>query len=177
MAIFGYVGAAVSAVTTWSRSTGGGLNKSVAGNGMRYVNMESSNRKYHLVGVQFNQDDRAQRWLDIDPSLDGHQINISRIMSTSHIVAWHKHEKQSDLWFCIQGAVKVGLSDGDMTEFVVLSDKCPDALFIPPGIYHGYKALEPGSILLYSLDQKYDPDDEFRAKPGDFGESWETPNK
>ena len=46
-----------------------------------------------------------------------------------------------------------------------------------PGIYHGYKALEPGSILLYYLTQKYDPSDEHRAPVGSFGEIWQPENK
>ena len=50
-------------------------------------------------------------------------------------------------------------------------------LKIPPGIYHGYKALEPDSILMYYLTEKYDPQDEFREKVGAFGDIWETENK
>jgi dTDP-4-dehydrorhamnose 3,5-epimerase-like enzyme len=58
-----------------------------------------------------------------------------------------------------------------------LSDKNSKVLKIPPGIYHGYKALEEGSILVYYLTEKYNPEDEIRANVGDFGESWETQNK
>jgi len=46
-----------------------------------------------------------------------------------------------------------------------------------PGIYHGYTALEPNSILMYYLTEKYNPDDEFRVPVGHFGEEWEVPNK
>ena len=56
-------------------------------------------------------------------------------------------------------------------------DKNPKILKIPPGIYHGYKALEPGSILMYYLTEKYNPADELRAKPGDFKEIWQAENK
>jgi dTDP-4-dehydrorhamnose 3,5-epimerase-like enzyme len=48
---------------------------------------------------------------------------------------------------------------------------------IEPGIYHGYKALEPGSILMYYLTHKYNPEDEIRATVGSFNEDWNTPNK
>ena len=58
-----------------------------------------------------------------------------------------------------------------------LSDKNPRILKIPPGVYHGYKALEPNSILLYYLTEKYDPSDEHRAKVGDFNETWAIENK
>ena len=46
-----------------------------------------------------------------------------------------------------------------------------------PGVYHGYQALEPGSILCYYLTEKYNPEDEIRAKVGHFGEEWDTLNK
>ena len=38
-----------------------------------------------------------------------------------------------------------------------ISDKNPRVLEIPPGIFHGYKALQPESIMLYYLTEKYDP--------------------
>ena len=46
-----------------------------------------------------------------------------------------------------------------------------------PGVYHGYKALEPNSILMYYLTHKYNPEDEIRVPVGHFGEEWDTPNK
>ena len=50
-------------------------------------------------------------------------------------------------------------------------------LEITPGIYHGYKALEAGSILLYYLTEKYNPADEIRADVGMFNENWNAENK
>ena len=50
-------------------------------------------------------------------------------------------------------------------------------LEIKPGTYHGYKALEPGSILMYYVTRKYDVNDEIRVPVGHFGELWETENK
>ena len=58
-----------------------------------------------------------------------------------------------------------------------LSDKNPRVIEMIPGVYHGYKALEPNSILCYYLTHKYNPDDEIRAKVGEFGEDWGTENK
>ena len=49
--------------------------------------------------MNYHEDDRAQRLLDVFP-LEKGQINISYINSTKHIVAWHKHEKQTDYWIC-----------------------------------------------------------------------------
>ena len=143
---------------------------------------------YSFDKVHFNEYDRAQRYLDVFKELGPGQINISYINSINHIVAWHKHNIQTDYWFCLNGSFKVGLAKttpnlpqeaGDIytTNFEYLSDKNPRILKIPPGIYHGYKALEPGSILLYYLTEKYNPKDEFRAKPGEFGEKWQVENK
>ncbi len=132
---------------------------------------------YSFDFVDFHLDDRAERCLDVFRDIEDGQINLSFVKSTEHIVAWHKHEKQTDYWFCVKGSFKVGLSDGEDTEFVYLTERSKQILTIPPGIYHGYKAIEPDSIMLYYLSEKYDPSDEFRAKVGDFGEEWETENK
>ena len=127
--------------------------------------------------MQFHEDDRAQRLFDIFPEVNG-QINISYVNSTGHIVAWHKHNIQTDYWCCVKGSFKVGLATHkEGAKFEYLSDKNPRILKIPPGIYHGYKALEPNSILIYYLTEKYNPEDEFRAKPGSFGEIWHVKNK
>jgi|6_EtaG_2_1085325.scaffolds.fasta_scaffold25291_2 dTDP-4-dehydrorhamnose 3,5-epimerase len=142
--------------------------------------------------IQFHEDDRAQRAMNVFKYLKGGQINVSYVNSTQHVVAWHKHNIQTDYWFCVKGAFKVGLAEETResreqvpgeggqyyeTKFEYLSDKNPRVLVIPPGVYHGYKALEPGSIMLYYLSEQYDPNDELRAEVGAFGEDWGTENK
>ena len=132
---------------------------------------------YSFEEIQYNEDDRAQRLLNVFSAVKG-QLNLSHVNSTKHIVAWHKHNIQTDYWCCIKGSFKIGLATKDEgAEFVYLSDKTPKILKIPPGIYHGYKALEKNSILLYYLTEKYNPSDEIRANIGEFGEQWETQNK
>ena len=120
--------------------------------------------KYSFKDIQYNEDDRAQRYLNVFPHLEG-QLNVSYVNST-------------DYWCCIKGSFKVGLAtdDGEV-RWEYLSEKTQRVLEIPPGIYHGYKALEPGSILMYHLTHKYNPEDEIRAKIGVFGEKWEKENK
>lgn len=127
--------------------------------------------------IQYHEDDRAQRLLNVFEDIGG-QLNVSYVNSTEHIVAWHKHNIQTDYWCCVKGSFKVGLADehGDV-EWEYLSDKNPRVLKIPPGIYHGYKAIEENSILVYYLTKKYNPEDEIRAKVGDFGELWQAQNK
>ena len=99
-----------------------------------------------------------------------------------HIVAWHKHELQTDYWFCPKGSFKVGLAvpqqDGSVkVEWEYISDKNHKVLCIEPGTWHGYMALEPESIMMYYLTHKYNPDDEWKTSPGSFGEDWKVIDK
>ena len=55
-----------------------------------------------------------------------------------------------------------------MIIFEYLSEKNPKVLEIKPGTYHGYKALESDTILMYYVTEKYNPQDEIRAKVGYF---------
>ena len=154
---------------------------------MKKQNLIETMKGIEKKDFQYNEDDRAQRLLNIFEEIEG-QLNVSHVNSTDHVVAWHKHNLQTDYGVCIKGSFKVGLAipryslkkeEGEIydVEWEYLSDKQPKVLKIPPGVYHGYKALEPGSILLYYLTHKYNPQDEFRANVGDFGESWKTENK
>lgn len=135
------------------------------------------NNSYTLA---FNEDDRAQRLFLEFSELQG-QINISHVNSTNHIVAWHRHKKQTDYWFCVKGSFKIGLAeeiDGEThVKWEYLSDKIPRILRIKPGIWHGYKALQPESIMLYYLTEKYDTSDEWKVVPGHFGEKWAIEDK
>ena len=125
----------------------------------------------------YHEDDRVQRLIDVFERLPG-QVNVSFINSKEHIVAWHKHNIQTDYWVCLKGSLKVGLATKEGgCKFEYLSDKNMRVLEIPPGVYHGYKALEEGTILMYYVTHKYNPDDEIREKVGAFNEKWEAENK
>ena len=124
--------------------------------------------------MRFHEDDRAQRLFDVFP-LEG-QINISYVNSTEHVVAWHRHWIQTDYWLCVKGSFKVGLyhPDNKILEWKYISDKNFQVIQIDPPWWHGYKALEPNSILLYYLTRNYDPCDEAKCLPGSFNEDWRT---
>ena len=86
--------------------------------------------------MNYNEDDRAQRYFDVFDKVNG-QINISYVNSTNHVVAWHKHQIQTDYWFCVKGSFKVGLAypqeDGSYdVKWEYISDKNPKVLTIPP---------------------------------------------
>jgi dTDP-4-dehydrorhamnose 3,5-epimerase-like enzyme len=125
--------------------------------------------------MKFYEDDRVQSLHDIFPQING-QINIS-IARNNNVVAWHRHFIQTDYWCCVKGSFKVGLFKSGILTWEYLSDKNYRVLTIEPEIYHGYMALEPNSILLYYLDQKYDKNDEYKSIPGCFNENWNIDNK
>jgi dTDP-4-dehydrorhamnose 3,5-epimerase len=145
--------------------------------------------------IKFHEDDRAQRLQDVfKMGMPDEQINISYINSTEHCVGWHYHTKQTEYWFVVKGALKVGLAKSDtpagndktsdgaesQVEFEYLSDKNQQVLEIPSNIYHGYKALIPGTILMYYITEKYDKVsmyDDKRVPIGYFGEDWDTLSK
>jgi dTDP-4-dehydrorhamnose 3,5-epimerase len=132
--------------------------------------------------IKFHEDDRAQRLQDVyKEGMPDTQINISYINSTDHIIGWHYHTKQTEYWLVIKGALKVGLAlpadsgNSHEVQFEYLSDKNPRTLEIPPGIHHGYKALIPGTILMYYITEKYETVskyDDLRTPIGGFNESW-----
>ena len=130
--------------------------------------------------MKFHEDDRAQRLIDLVEQMDG-QINVSYVNSTGHVVAWHRHHIQTDYWVCLKGSFRVGLAfpkdDVCEVKWEYISDKNFRVLQIPPGVWHGYRALEPGSIMLYYLTRKYDVNDEEKVLPGHFSENWEVESR
>lgn len=137
--------------------------------------------KSKKCSLSYHEDDRAQRLFMTFPNVQG-QINVSYVNSKEHVVAWHRHKKQTDYWVCLKGSFKVGLGfekeDGTIeVKWEYLSDKNVRILEIPPGVWHGYKALQNESIMLYSLTEKYSLQDEWKVKPGHFGETWKTEEK
>jgi len=141
--------------------------------------MKYTTKKEH--SLNYHEDDRAQRIFMTFPNVQG-QINISYVNSKDHVVAWHRHKKQTDYWVCIKGSFKVGLGfekeDGTTeVKWEYLSDKNSRVLEIPPGVWHGYKALQDESIMFYSLTEEYSTCDEWKVKPGHFGETWATEEK
>ena len=131
--------------------------------------------------MKFHEDNRAQRIIDIF-KLEDKQLNISIVQSTEHIVGLHMHKLQTDYFFCVKGSFQIFQARTKIPDnkqwFSYLSDKNPcKYIKIPPLTYHGYKAVEPGSIMLYYLTKKYNPKDEYKKIPGAFGEDWTVPNK
>jgi dTDP-4-dehydrorhamnose 3,5-epimerase len=83
------------------------------------------------------------------------------------VKAWHYHKRQADHFTCLHGMVKLVLYDprkgsptkGAVNEFVI-GPHNPILVRIPPGVYHGFKAIDVvESIMLNIPTHPYRPDD------------------
>jgi dTDP-4-dehydrorhamnose 3,5-epimerase len=83
------------------------------------------------------------------------------------VKAWHYHKKQADHFTCLHGMVKLVLYDprkgsptkGAVNELVI-GPHNPILVRIPPGVYHGFKAIDVvESIMLNIPTHPYRPDD------------------
>ena len=119
-------------------------------------------------------DDRRLFYGDIfpDAGLAG-DLNVV-VLQPGALIAWHRHQHQTDHLFCVKGSVKVGLApsypDGEMSlvqrGYVVLHERSPETVTIPPNCWHGYMNLSDGeSILLSYNTQHFNPEDEERRMP------------
>ena len=90
----------------------------------------------------------------------------------------HMHYLQWDWWRVVQGRMLVGLYDarpdskthGKSVSFE-MNTETPTALAIPPGVAHGYYALEDVEMI-YLLSEVYNPDDEFGVRYDSVGIDW-----
>lgn len=94
----------------------------------------------------------------------------------------HFHRKQADLWLLLEGSAQVGLVDlrtpGNLrSASIVLDSREPQTLFIPPGVAHGYLALDD-CRLIYWVTEEYDGSDEYGLAWNDQSVAfpWENEN-
>ena len=93
-----------------------------------------------------------------------------------HVVkAWHYHRKQTDNFTCVHGMMKVALYDareesptkGNLME-VFIGEKNPALVTVPPGVYHGFKAIGNETAFFVSVPNlpfNREEPDEFRLPP------------
>ncbi len=101
------------------------------------------------------------------------QINYS-VQYPGVVKAWHRHRKQTDFWLCLHGHLKVGVlrADDRASWMLVVGEKRPGVVVIPPPLWHGAATVGPTPAgLLYFVTRAYDPDDpdEERATPDGLG--------
>jgi dTDP-4-dehydrorhamnose 3,5-epimerase len=85
----------------------------------------------------------------------------------------HYHRHQADLWYLVAGRAQVAMADlrrrggAPVTHTFVLDGDVPTAVYVPPGVAHGYLALTEID-LIYWVTREYDPADE-------HGVAWDDP--
>ena len=95
--------------------------------------------------------------------------------------AFHKHDLLWDWFFISHGAAKFVLVDdrADSRTYgniqtVVTGTRNPLCLTVPPGVYHGWMALDNDTQLISIASEVYNRDqpDEVRIPPESFGDLW-----
>ncbi|MER3455039.1 MAG: dTDP-4-dehydrorhamnose 3,5-epimerase [Acidimicrobiia bacterium] len=141
-----------------------------------------------LITLDVHRDGRGEFvevWRDswIAGALTPKQANMSR-SKKGVLRGLHYHLRQSDFWFLVEGKALVGLYDfrrssitkGE-SQIIELSAERPQGLYIPPGVLHGYYALED-CVLMYLVDQVYDGTDEHGVfwNDSELGLDWPVEN-
>lgn len=99
------------------------------------------------------------------------QINYS-VQYPGVVKAWHRHDHQTDFWICVQGHLKVGVHrDDDATSWsLVIGEKRPGVLVIPPPLWHGATTVGPTpASLLYYVTRQFDP-----SAPDEHRRAWDS---
>ncbi len=110
---------------------------------------------------RFHEDARRRGFYDIVPNLPG-DMNVSH-MNPGVICGMHMHRKQTDYFMVAKGSILIRLvyDDGRPEEKFVLSEHTHATVIIPPGVWHGYKSLEP-SVVVFYIDHPFNAEDENR---------------
>ena len=109
-------------------------------------------------------------WRASAPELDGLtfvQGNLST-SATAVLRGLHLHRRQTDLWVVVSGRAFVALVDvrpvvdgrSEQPSVETRELGAGDCVVIPPGVAHGFLALEPVQ-LMYQVTNEYDGTDEY----------------
>ena len=102
------------------------------------------------------------------------------------IRAFHKHDLSWDYFSIVRETAKlVFVDDGENSqsykqqEIIVISEKCPKTIIVPPGVYHGWMSLEDNTLMISTASEFYDREkpDEIRIPPDSFGDAWTVKGK
>lgn len=105
--------------------------------------------------MNISSDDRRLAFFNIFGEATPGQVNIIRLYPDK-VCGYHMHEKQTDYYFPVSGAIQVRMDSGS----VVMDAFHPAVVTVLPGTWHGYVAIGGPAIMLQYLDRKYDPTDE-----------------
>ena len=122
------------------------------------------------------------------PEFSGFGQAIVTLNRHGVIRGWHWHHRQTDAIVVLRGRVLLPLYDGrpGSPTFGAVEERVADglrlfAVFVPPGVYHGYRTLgEEPALILNFPDRVYDPaaPDEERVPHDDpaIGYAWADPD-
>ncbi len=109
------------------------------------------------------------------------QVYLVGDVARGTIRAWHKHNVLWDWFFISHGSAKFALYDdredsptrGELMT-VVTGERNPALIVVPPGVYHGWMALEDDTQLVSTASEVYNRErpDEVRVPPDSFGYDW-----
>ena len=93
------------------------------------------------------------------------------------VKAWHYHKLQTDHFYCVRGAIKLGLYDArpdsptyDEVNEIYLTEHTPSLVRIPVGVYHGWMCVSDYESMVVNVASEcynYAKPDEYRAPPHD----------
>lgn len=117
-------------------------------------------------------DDRGYSLFDIFPTAIG-QINLSKL-DKGVVKAFHRHLLQDDFVLCISGRAKLVTANEDWSgvEETYLNPRNQKIVRIPHGKWHGYKALEEDTVILYYCTVRYNTE-----KPDELRSAWDSVGK
>lgn len=102
------------------------------------------------------------------------------------IRAFHKHQELWDYFCIVKGSAKFVFIDDRKEsktykekEMIILSEKSPKVIIIPPEIYHGWMSLEDNTNMISVASEVYNKEnpDETRISPNTFGDVWTVKGK
>lgn len=124
-----------------------------------------------FVPATFYADDRGWSLMNLLHGVMGPegQVNYS-VQYPGVVKAWHRHHKQTDFWLCVMGHLKVGVHSAtdESAWSLVIGEKRPGIVVIPPTLWHGAATVGPTPAgLFYYVTHAYDPKapDEERIGP------------
>lgn len=141
----------------------------------------------HVVKLEAHVDDRGYL-IEILRSSDPHftkfgQVYLVGDLTRGTIRAFHKHKELWDFFFISHGSAKFVLRDdraqsptyGEMMT-LVMGQHNPTLIGVPPGVYHGWMALEDDTQMISTASEVYNraQPDEVRIPPDSFGDVWEV---
>ena len=143
-----------------------------------------------LIKLTTHMDDRgylieiARTAEDSEPHAVVHrfgQVYLVGDMACGAIRAFHKHEVLWDWFFISHGSAKFVLKDDrpDSPTYeeimtIVTGERNSTLIAVPPGVYHGWMALEDDTQMVSIASEVYNREnpDEVRIPPDSFGDVW-----